>query len=201
MANSKYEYVKQFEQPDALLPNTWVVVRLDGRGFTKMCAKYHFEKPNDKRALDLMNAAAKAVVTELPDITIAYGISDEYRGNMSTTEATEALNGTFSSDKNEILFSKFGINYNNEPEIYKKGSVLFREYELVEIEGRNIAEEADNIAEPVQQSKTQTEKDKKKRSKARVVVEHLDIIKDDFWDKRPWLLSGKPGSLPKQPEL
>jgi tRNA(His) guanylyltransferase len=26
-----------------------------------------------------MNAAAKAVVTELPDITIAYGVSDEYR--------------------------------------------------------------------------------------------------------------------------
>ena len=26
-----------------------------------------------------MNAAAKAVMTELPDIVIAYGISDEYR--------------------------------------------------------------------------------------------------------------------------
>jgi tRNA(His) 5'-end guanylyltransferase len=26
-----------------------------------------------------MNAAAKAVLTELPDITIAYGVSDEYR--------------------------------------------------------------------------------------------------------------------------
>jgi hypothetical protein len=44
-----------------------------------MCAKYAFEKPNDRRALDLMNTAAKAVVTELPDITIAYGVSDEYR--------------------------------------------------------------------------------------------------------------------------
>jgi tRNA(His) guanylyltransferase len=41
--------------------------------------KYFFEKPNDRRALDLMNAAAKAVLTELPDIVIAYGISDEYR--------------------------------------------------------------------------------------------------------------------------
>jgi tRNA(His) guanylyltransferase len=41
--------------------------------------KYAFEKPNDRRALDLMNAAAKAVMTELPDIVIAYGISDEYR--------------------------------------------------------------------------------------------------------------------------
>jgi tRNA(His) guanylyltransferase len=41
--------------------------------------KYAFEKPNDRRALELMNAAAKAVMAELPDITIAYGISDEYR--------------------------------------------------------------------------------------------------------------------------
>lgn len=44
----------------------------------RLCAKYAFEKPNDKRALDLMNAAARAVMTDLPDITIAYGVSDEY---------------------------------------------------------------------------------------------------------------------------
>lgn len=44
-----------------------------------MCAKYNFEKPNDRRALDLMNTAAKAVVADLPDITISYGVSDEYR--------------------------------------------------------------------------------------------------------------------------
>ena len=31
------------------------------------------------------------------------------------------------SEKNEILFSKFGINYNREPEMYKKGSVIFRD--------------------------------------------------------------------------
>jgi len=47
--------------------------------FHRFSAKYAFEKPNDRRALDLMNAAAKAVLTELPDIVIAYGISDEYR--------------------------------------------------------------------------------------------------------------------------
>jgi len=45
----------------------------------RFSSKYNFEKPNDRRALDLMNAAAKAVMTELPDIVIAYGISDEYR--------------------------------------------------------------------------------------------------------------------------
>lgn len=30
-----FEYVKQFEQIDNLLPNTWIVIRVDGRGFTK----------------------------------------------------------------------------------------------------------------------------------------------------------------------
>lgn len=49
-----------------------------------MCAKYNFEKPNDRRALDLMNTAAKAVVADLPDITISYGVSDEYRYGSSS---------------------------------------------------------------------------------------------------------------------
>ncbi|KAH6657748.1 tRNA guanylyltransferase [Truncatella angustata] len=287
MANSRFEYVKAFEQTDYLLPNTWVVVRIDGRGFTKLCAKYNFEKPNDRRALDLMNGAAKAVMTELPDITIGYGVSDEYSfvfhktctlferrssklvstvvstftsyyvhlwstyfpdaplssplpsfdgravcypsvqnlrdymswrqvdchinnlynttfwsliqlGGMSNIEAEKFLAGTVSADKNEILFSKFHINYNNEPEILKKGSVVLRDYELVEPQGDNVAAAADDIAEPVKQSKTQDENDKKRRAKARVMVEHLDIIRDDFWDRRPWLLSNKPGKVPKQ---
>ena len=33
MAQSKYEYVKKFERDEVLLPNTWTVIRLDGRGF------------------------------------------------------------------------------------------------------------------------------------------------------------------------
>jgi tRNA(His) 5'-end guanylyltransferase len=36
-------------------------------------------KPNDRNALDLMNAAAQAVMKELPDLVLAYGNSDEYR--------------------------------------------------------------------------------------------------------------------------
>lgn len=39
---------------------------------------HKFEKPNDKRALDVMNRAAVAVMEELRDITLAYGQSDEY---------------------------------------------------------------------------------------------------------------------------
>lgn len=35
MAKSKYEYVKQFELDDKLLPECWIVIRVDGRGFTR----------------------------------------------------------------------------------------------------------------------------------------------------------------------
>lgn len=38
-----------------------------------------FEKPNDERALKLMDYAACAVMSEYPDIILAYGESDEYR--------------------------------------------------------------------------------------------------------------------------
>lgn len=48
-------------------------------------------------------------------------------------------------------------------------------------------------ARPVQMSRTQKDKDRKKRSKAKVLMEHVDIIRDEFWEKRPWILSGKAG--------
>ncbi|KAI4684798.1 uncharacterized protein J4E88_004239 [Alternaria novae-zelandiae] len=153
MANSKFEYVRGFEQPDNLIPNTWIVVRIDGRGFSKFTSKYEFLKPNDKNGLDVMNAAAIAVMKELPDLVLAFGNSDEYRtapysndepghinnlynttfwtlvqqGGMGAREAEQRLKGTVSSDKNEILFKEFGINYNNEPECFKKGTVLYRD--------------------------------------------------------------------------
>jgi tRNA(His) guanylyltransferase len=40
------------------------------------------------------------------------------------------------------------------------------------------------------------EKDKKSRRKVEIVIEHVDFIKDEFWNRRPWLLSGRPGKLP-----
>ena len=48
-------------------------------GLYRLSSKYAFKKPNDCRALDLMNAAARAVVEETSDITCAYGYSDEFR--------------------------------------------------------------------------------------------------------------------------
>ncbi|KAL4740508.1 Thg1 C terminal domain-containing protein [Aspergillus similis] len=288
MANSRFEYVKAFEQPDTLLPNTWIVVRIDGRGFHKLSDRYAFKKPNDRRALDLMNAAAVEVLKDLPDLAIAYGVSDEYsfvfhptcelferrsaklvttivstftahyiyqwgnyfhdmplqpphlpsfdgravvyptirnlrdymswrqvdchinnlynttfwmmvlRGGMSNTDAENELKGTLSSDKNEILFKRFGINYNNEEEIYKKGSVVYRQYQLEERKPLQAPAEEERPLVQGNISKSQQEKLRKLRRKAQVVVEHVDIIKDDFWERRPWILSGKPGRLPAE---
>ncbi|KAK2625456.1 hypothetical protein QTJ16_004768 [Diplocarpon rosae] len=252
---------------------------------TQATDKYAFEKPNDRRALDLMNAAAMAVMNELPDIVIAYGISDEYRsstlferrsnklvttivstftayyvhlwsthfpdvplssplpsfdgravqypsvqnlrdymswrqvdchinnlynttfwaliqnGGFDAKGAEKELAGSLAADKNEILFSRFKINYNNEPEIYKKGSVVFRDYELEEpgTASEMIDEGLVKTVEELALSKTQEEKDRKRRAKARITVHHVDIIRDEFWERRPWLLSNKPGKIPKEP--
>lgn len=43
------------------------------------------------------------------------------KGGFTPKDAEERLKGSLAKDKNEILFTDFGINYNNEPEIYKKG--------------------------------------------------------------------------------
>jgi len=119
------------------------------------------------------------------------------KGNMSATAAEDELKGSVAADKNEILFSRFGINYNNEPEMFKKGSVVYREYALEE-PGKQTLEEVGSEAGVMHTSerplsKTQADKMRKARAKANVVVRHVDIIKDEFWEKRPWILSGKPG--------
>ena len=45
MAKSKYEYVKAFEQCTMLLPNTYMIVRLDGRGFHKSVLNFCSTSP------------------------------------------------------------------------------------------------------------------------------------------------------------
>ncbi|KAK4503883.1 hypothetical protein PRZ48_004798 [Zasmidium cellare] len=275
MANSEFQYVRSFETWDALPPSNWIVVRIDGRGFSKLTKKYDFAKPNDRRALDLMNAAAVEVVRSFVDIVLAYGQSDEYsfifhesaqlferraaklatsvatqftaeycmlwpkymqgvelerpwptfdgrcvcypkrkilrdylawrqadchinnlynttfwnlvlKGGRTGTEAEDDLKGTVSGDKNEILFSRFGINYNKEEDIYRKGTIVYRAYDLeVNGDGKN--------KEPTEGSKSQLEKEKKRKMKAKIEVEHCDIIGDAFWESRPYILASKRG--------
>lgn len=78
MAKSKFEYVRLFEADDKCLPNCWIVTRVDGKAFHKFSEVHGFEKPNDKRALDLMTRCAERVMEEFSEICLAYGQSDEY---------------------------------------------------------------------------------------------------------------------------
>ncbi|KAK9465091.1 tRNAHis guanylyltransferase-domain-containing protein [Lipomyces arxii] len=237
MAKSRFEYVRNYEQDLSILPNTYIVIRVDGRGFHKISKEYDFAKPNDRRALDLMNVTAKSIVEQFPETLCAYGQSDEYsfvlkrdcalferrqaklvstfaatftaqyifrwpqffteplkgwllptfdartviyptigeirdylswrqadchinnlyntsywtlvlRGGMSEHEAEQTLKGTNSSDKNELLFSQFSINYNCEDEMYRKGTIITAVRE---------------------------------RGKRRIKEAHVDVIGDEFW--------------------
>ncbi|CAH0553165.1 unnamed protein product [Brassicogethes aeneus] len=244
MAKSKFEYVKNFECDENLLPNCWIVVRVDGKSFHKFTTKHSFKKPNDSQALWLMNKAASVVMDEFKDILLSYGQSDEYsfvlrkdsmlynrrktkimtyinslfssayvffwneyfpdvklkyppsfdsrvvlypsdenlrdylswrqadchinnlyntvfwalvqKGHLTNTEAEQRLCGTFSSDKNEILFTEFNTNYNNEPLMYRKGTILIRK----------------KIKSP-----------KSGKNKIIILPLHEDLIQDQFWKK------------------
>ncbi|VVD01751.1 unnamed protein product [Leptidea sinapis] len=248
MAKSTFEYVKTFELDDSLLPNTWIVVRIDGKCFHKFADDHNFTKPNDERALKLMNYAAFHVVKEFNELLVAYGQSDEYsfifkkncqlynrrqskllttinskftasyvyywdmffkgerlkypptfdgrivlypteeniidylkwrqadvhinnlynttfwtlilKGNLSPTQAEKRLCGTVSADKNEILFKEFNMNYNKEPEIFKRGTVLLR---------KSVSKE--NSGKP----------------SAVIVDIHDDMLKEKFWHKHSYL--------------
>lgn len=256
MAKSKYEYVRKFEQNDQCLLNCWIVIRIDGRNFHRFSDEHGFEKPNDLRALQLMNKCAETVMKEFTDIVIAYGQSDEYslvfkrsttqfsrrasklvtnvvslfsssyvfywsqffcsrellyppmfdgrvvlypneknlrdymswrqadchinnlyntcfwclveQSGLTADQAEERLNGTVSSDKNEILFSQFNINYNNLRQMYRKGSVLVWE--------KTVA--VDNTAEG----------GSVRKSTRQIVIHHTDIIGDVFWNEHPEIL-------------
>jgi tRNA(His) 5'-end guanylyltransferase len=71
------ERMRQFEYYHSLriLPDTWVVIRVDGRSFTRFTST-KFEKPFDIRFRDAMVQAAQALVKEMHGI-YAYTESDE----------------------------------------------------------------------------------------------------------------------------
>ncbi|KAL5504004.1 THG1 [Sanghuangporus vaninii] len=288
MAGTKYAYVKAFEHPDPLLPNTFIVCRVDGHAFHHFTEAHGFEKPNDVRGLSLMDRAAIAVMNEYKDIVLAFGESDEYsfllrrstqlynrreskilttlvshftaayifywaeyfpntalqypptfdgrlvlyptereardyfawrqadthinnlyntvfwalvqQGGQTTTEAHATLRGTVSSQKHEILFSRFGTNYNNLDARFRKGSILVREVDsdtatdptLSETETKEDPQPAEDVSILPTTASTSNKGSKrrsaKKRPKMVVRVLHEDLIGDAFWETRPGIL-------------
>lgn len=53
---------------------------------------------------------------------------------MTPQQAENHLSGTVSSEKQEILYGECGVNYNNEPEIFKKGTMISRKGEFFHID-------------------------------------------------------------------
>ena len=48
---------------------------------------------------------------------------------MTAQEAHKALGGTVSSEKNEILYTRFQINYNSLDPLFRRGSIILWEPE------------------------------------------------------------------------
>ncbi|XP_036404763.1 probable tRNA(His) guanylyltransferase [Megalops cyprinoides] len=97
------------------------------------------------------------------------------KGGLSTTQAEDRLKGTIAGDKNEILFSEFNINYNNEPPRHRKGTALI--WEKVE---ETTTKQIKLPAEEKEVTVT--------RSRKRVTAHHCDIIGDQFWKEHPEIL-------------
>ena len=297
MSNSKFEYVKGFENKNDLLKNTYIVVRIDGKAFTKFTDAHQYKKPNEIQGIKLMVLSAISVMESFTEIFLAYGQSDEFsfafkknarlynrrhekiltnvvsqftsafvyywpkifvngpelkyppcfdgrivlypsfqnlkdyfswryvdchindlynttfwalvqEGKMSKDEAHQKLKGTLSNDKNEILFSQFKINYNNQPEVYKKGSLVIRVKKSISErppkKGKNDNDEEVNnkINEINKKNEEYINKCEKEYKidelmikndkymeekinglKGQINIAHLDVVKDSFWNK------------------
>lgn len=92
------------------------------------------------------------------------------KGNLTNQNAETRLKGTLSSDKNELLFTDFGINYNDEDPIYKKGTIQIRE----------------SFQELVVNSRISS-KEETYRTRGRVIELNVDMIGEQFWIDHPIL--------------
>lgn len=128
------------------------------------------------------------------------------KGGMARPAAEKELSGTFAADKNEILYARFGINYNEEPAIFRKGSVIFRDYVIENAPADEATDSAESIStdeatgtasrldpdvepdSPVSRPPEELPGRTKVKPKMRLTTAHIDIMKDDFWKQHPWLL-------------
>lgn len=77
----------------------------------------------------------------------------------SKQDAQVALKGTSSGDKNELLFSRFGVNYNDIPQRFRKGTTLYRTRPAQEASPQNASNVRDkgedsHVAESIKKDGT-----------------------------------------------
>uniref|UniRef100_A0A1D1ZGH3 tRNA(His) guanylyltransferase n=1 Tax=Anthurium amnicola TaxID=1678845 RepID=A0A1D1ZGH3_9ARAE len=89
------------------------------------------------------------------------------KSGKTKAQAQKLLEGTQASEKNELLFQQFGINYSMLPAMFRKGSCVFRDKveETVKLDGSEG---------PIKAKK--------------VKVDHCDIIGEEFWNEHPDIL-------------
>merc|ERR1712110_600198 len=124
------------------------------------------------------------------------------QGNLSNRDAQERLKGSVSGDKNEILFSEFNINYNNEPEQFKKGTTIIKKKIEIPIEDLGSAEidheNHDLVTNEIVKKEESSSAQKRKKyrqnneiqTKIRSKLAHYscDIIRDEFWSENANIL-------------
>ncbi|XP_041799688.1 probable tRNA(His) guanylyltransferase isoform X1 [Chelmon rostratus] len=98
------------------------------------------------------------------------------RGGLTTAQAEDRLKGTLAADKNEILFSEFDINYNNESALHRKGTILIWEKQEETVIKRMKLPNEEEKDVPVT------------RSRRKMQDYHCDIIGEKFWEDHPDVL-------------
>lgn len=90
------------------------------------------------------------------------------------------------------MYSRFGINYNDIQQRFRKGSTVVRvsvQVDAVEAEPAVTSQQAaGGGAERSAKAKARRIKEYDGMT-GEIIVVHEDIIGDAFWSQRPWLLS------------
>ena len=84
------------------------------------------------------------------------------------------------AEKNELLFSKFDINYNKLPQLYRKGTTVI--WQPTQAETTQLVEQLDAV-EPGGSRET------KKQIKPEIFALNVDIIGEQFWNEHSYILS------------
>ncbi len=101
----KFNLVKEkFEVFNKLLPETYIIVCLDGVNFKKFCTVNSFEKPVDLRNVNLMNSCALKLMKQYSnDIVCAYGFSDEFNFILKPNSEILRRNSKYFTKNNSFL--------------------------------------------------------------------------------------------------
>eukprot|EP00826_Nyctotherus_ovalis_P007273 TRINITY_DN11804_c0_g1_i1.p1 TRINITY_DN11804_c0_g1~~TRINITY_DN11804_c0_g1_i1.p1 ORF type:complete len:234 (-),score=56.07 TRINITY_DN11804_c0_g1_i1:45-746(-) len=129
------------------------------------------------------------------------------KAGMSKEKAHQRLKGSESKDKNEILFSEFKINYNDLPEVYKKGTIIIRVSNKTKFKERRKKTKANPITEITTKeedkstenidnkeviqteevksnaSSKQTAEAKEDIQKKQLIKIHESVFSQEFWTK------------------